>query len=229
LNFPLTDSSGSGTSLVLEVFRAVQNYRFKNKLRFAWWGAEENGLLGSRYYTSNLPTDDVNSLLAYLNYDMVSRGYFGVSDNDGRTHGSVAPKGSEVIQQIYLDWFASQGLTTTPAILTNGSDYASFWQVLNKPFGFLHTGTGVAQDDCYHQSCDTIENPDADVITANAKAAAHMISILTMKGHKLIPKVIVEENDMVGIRIVNEFGPGYQDIAELEALGERHLGCGHDL
>lgn len=165
----------SGSSLVLEVFKAVQKYRFKNKLRFAWWGAEENGLLGSQYYASHLPVEDVNNLLAYLNYDMVSRGYFGVSDNDGRAYGSVAPKGSEVIQQIYLDWFAAEGLVTTPAILTNGSDYASFWQVLNKPFGFLNTGTGVAQDDCYHQSCDTIENPDPETITANAKVSTSHI------------------------------------------------------
>jgi hypothetical protein len=86
---------------------------------------------------------------------MVSRGYFGVSDNDGSAHGSVAPAGSEVIQKIYLEHFASKGLETTPAILTNGSDYASFWQILNKPFGFLHTGTGTEQDDCYHQACDT--------------------------------------------------------------------------
>lgn len=164
-------STASGTSLVLEIFKAVQKYRFKNKLRFAWWGAEENGLLGSRHYVANLETAEVNQILAYLNYDMVSRGYFGVSDNDGRTHGSVAPKGSEVIQQLYLDWFAAEGLETTPAILTNGSDYASFWQVLNKPFGFLNTGTGVEQDDCYHQACDTIENPDEFVITTNAKVS----------------------------------------------------------
>lgn len=101
---------------------------------------------------------------------MVSKGYFGVSDNDGRAHGSVAPKGSEVIQQIYLDHFASKGLATTPAILTNGSDYASFWN-LHKPFGFLNTGTGVAQDPCYHQECDTIDNPDPATITANAKVS----------------------------------------------------------
>lgn len=115
---------------------------------------------------------------------MVSRGYFGVSDNDGRTHGSVAPKGSEVIQQIYLDWFAGEGLETTAAILTNGSDYASFWQVLNKPFGFLNTGTGVAQDDCYHQACDTIDNPDEDVITANAKVSFEEQQLAHLCGSK---------------------------------------------
>jgi len=225
---PGINDDASGTSLILEILKSVQKYRFKNKLRFAWWGAEENGLLGSKYYCSNLEVEDVNNILAYLNYDMVSRGYFGVSDNDGREHGSVAPSGSEVIQQIYLDWFASEGLETTAAILTNGSDYASFWQILNKPFGFLNTGTGVEQDDCYHQACDTIDNPDPETITANAKAAAHMISILSMKGHELIPKVPVEKESLAFMKRA-DFGPGFVDIAELEALGERHLGCGHDI
>jgi hypothetical protein len=159
----------SGSSLLLEIFKNLQKYSFTNKVRFAWWGAEENGLLGSKHYTSTLEVAEANNILAYLNYDMVSKGYYGVSDNDGSAHGSVAPKGSEVIQHIYLDYFASKGLETTPAILTNGSDYASFWQYLNKPFGFLNTGTGVEQDPCYHQECDTIDNPNPETITNNAK------------------------------------------------------------
>jgi hypothetical protein len=224
---PGINDDASGSSLVLEIFKAVQKYRFKNKIRFAWWGAEENGLLGSEYYCSNLGVSDVNDILAYLNYDMVSKGYFGVSDNDGRAHGSVAPSGSEVIQQIYLDYFASQGLETTPAILTNGSDYASFWGILGKPFGFLNTGTAVAQDPCYHQECDTIENPTPETITWNAKAAAHMVSILSMEGQDLIPKTII--NETLSLRSLYGRGASVLNIEELEALGERHLGCGHDL
>jgi len=221
---PGINDDGSGTSLILEVFKAAQKYRFKNKLRFAWWGAEENGLLGSEHYCSTLEVKEINNLLAYLNFDMVSRGYFGVSDNDGSAHGSVAPAGSEVIQKIYLEHFASKGLETTPTILTNGSDYASFWQILNKPFGFLHTGTGTEQDDCYHQACDTLSNPDPKIITANAKAAAHMVSILSMEGHKLIPKTPI--NSTMSLPSLESRS---LDIEELQALGERHLGCGHDL
>lgn len=221
---PGINDDASGTSLLLEMFKAVSKYKFRNKIRFAWWGAEENGLLGSEYYCENLEVDEVNNILAYLNYDMVSRGYYGVSDNDGRAHGSVAPKGSEVIQEIYLDWFASQGLETTPAILTNGSDYASFWSILNKPFGFLNTGTGVEQDDCYHQACDTIDNPDEEVITNNAKAAANMVATLAMNGTSLIPKTPI--NATISLRSLER---RTLDIEELQALGERHLGCGHDL
>jgi Zn-dependent M28 family amino/carboxypeptidase len=155
--------------LILELFLAMSKYRTKNKVRFAWWGAEENGLLGSRHYCSTIGSSDANKILAYLNFDMVARGYIGVSDGDGSSHGSVAPPGSDVIQRIYVEHFQRQGIAVTPAILTNGSDYASFWGLLNKPFGFLHTGTGVAQDPCYHQACDTIKNPDPQTLTTNAR------------------------------------------------------------
>lgn len=168
---PGINDDGSGTSLLLELFAATTKYRTQNKVRFAWWGAEENGLLGSRFYTQNLSAKEADKILAYLNFDMVSKGYIGVGDADGSAHGSVAPPGSEVIERIYIEHFEKQGITVTPAIITNGSDYASFWQNLNKPFGFLHTGTGIAQDACYHQACDTIDNPDPKTLTINAKAS----------------------------------------------------------
>jgi Zn-dependent M28 family amino/carboxypeptidase len=95
--------------------------------------------LGSKHYTSTLAAKDVNNLLVYLNFDMVSKGFFGVADTDGSSHGSKAPKGSEVTEKIFSEYFASKGIETTPAVLSNGSDYAPFWQNLNKPFGFLHT------------------------------------------------------------------------------------------
>jgi len=140
----LLTAVGSGTSLLLELSRAVLKYKTKTKVRFAWWGAEENGLVGSKYYCSNLPVPEINKILAYLNFDMVSKGYFGVGDVDGSTHGSVAPIGSEVIEKIYEDYYASKGLPVTSAILTNGSDYASFWGILNKPIGvsFIHVAEG---------------------------------------------------------------------------------------
>lgn len=162
---------GSGTSLILELFLAASKYRTKNRIRFAWWGAEENGLLGSKHYCSTLDAPEADKILAYLNFDMVAKGYIGVGDGDGSSYGSVAPPGSDVIERIFVEHFERQGITVTPAAITNGSDYASFWSLLNKPFGFLHTGTGVEQDPCYHQACDTIDNPDPETITINARVS----------------------------------------------------------
>ncbi|KAK8875234.1 peptidase family M28 [Apiospora arundinis] len=225
---PGINDDGSGTTLLLELSKALAKYKTQNKVRFAWWGAEENGLVGSKYYCANLPTADVDRLVAYLNFDMVSKGYFGVADTDGSTHGSVAPPGSEVIEKLWVEHFESNGHKVTPAILSNGSDYAAFWQILNKPFGFLHTGTGQAQDPCYHQECDTIENPDPETLTVNAKAAAHMLAILSMNGTELIAKTPVNASMFENVR-TRSVGPDLIMIEELEALGERHLGCGHEV
>ncbi|OLN97147.1 putative leucine aminopeptidase 2-like protein 1 [Colletotrichum chlorophyti] len=220
------NDDGSGTSLLLELFQGLTKFRTKSKVRFAWWGAEENGLIGSRYYCSNLAPSEVDDILVYLNFDMVSKGYFGVADTDGSTHGSVAPPGSDVVEQIFVEYFEGKGHEVTPAILTNGSDYASFWQVLNKPFGYLNTGTGVAQDPCYHQACDTIANPDPETITVNARAAAHALTVLSLNGTALIPKFPVNATMHLQSR---DLVPEIIRIEELEALGERHLGCGHDI
>ena len=161
---------------------ALAKYSTRNRVRFAWWGAEERGLLGSNYYVNHVSQEESASILAYLNFDMVSRGYFGVFDGDGSTHGVAAPPGSDAIEQLFADDFASKGLLVTPVRFTNGSDYASFWKVLNKPIGGLDTGTGAEQDPCYHSPCDNINNPNITTLTINARVSiGSPISILLDK------------------------------------------------
>ncbi|KAF3926295.1 hypothetical protein ABW20_dc0110205 [Dactylellina cionopaga] len=220
------NDDGSGTSLILELFEAVQHFRPKNKIRFAWWGAEENGLVGSKYYTSHISKQESDSILLYLNFDMVSRGYFGVFDGDGSTHGLKGAPGSDVIEKLFVDHMISKGVTVTPAIFTGGSDYASFMSTLNKPVGGLHTGTGVAQDPCYHQKCDSFSNANGTVLETNAKAAAHVLSVLSNNGPKLIPKTLRDPVKALrtfdGLDSVDLFPWTHVD-------GEQHLGiCGHD-
>ena len=181
------NDDGSGTTLILELSRAIEKFGIKNKVRFAWWGAEENGLLGSKYYTQNLNATEANNILTYLNFDMVSRGYFGVFDGDGSTFNLTGAPGSDAIEKLFVEDFTKKGINVTAARFTGGSDYQSFMNI-GKPVGGLHTGTGVEQDPCYHQACDTIDNPNPQTLTINAKAAAHVLSILATKGHEIIPK-----------------------------------------
>ena len=177
---PGINDDGSGTALILELFRAItspsspSSFKSKTKIRFAFWAAEEEGLLGSRHYCQSLSTAETNAILAYLNFDMVSRGYFGVGDADGSAHGIRAPLGSEVIEQMYEEYYSALGLTVTPARLSNSSDYAPFWRVLNKPFGYLHTGAGPQQDPCYHAACDGFGNVNSTVLTVNAKVCVYV-------------------------------------------------------
>src|ERR1041384_6011489 len=60
---PGINDDGSGTALLLAQAEAMaKNKHGKNlrqKIRFGWWGAEEEGLIGSSYYASNLTAAQV--------------------------------------------------------------------------------------------------------------------------------------------------------------------------
>lgn len=189
---------------MIELFEALQKYKFKNKIRIAWWGAEENGLVGSKFYVSKMTTKEIDNLLTYLNFDMISRGYLGVFDGDGSNTTTKGPPGSEVIEKLFVDHFVKEGLRVTPATFTGGSDYAPFMDILKKPVGGLHTGTGINEDDCYHQACDTYSNANSTLLTINAKAAAHVLATLAQDGKKMLRNIKTDTPATVALRDVIE-------------------------
>ena len=52
---PGINDDGSGTSTLLTMAQelAEGRYNLRNKVRFMWFGAEENGLVGSSYYAAD--------------------------------------------------------------------------------------------------------------------------------------------------------------------------------
>ncbi|KAJ3553884.1 hypothetical protein NPX13_g10768 [Xylaria arbuscula] len=85
---PGVNDDGSGTSALLEIMTELRYYEgYPNKVRFAWWGAEESGLVGSLYYTENLTPEEADKIRFYFNYDMVGSPYADyeiyVGDNEG--------------------------------------------------------------------------------------------------------------------------------------------------
>jgi len=99
---------------------------------------------------------------------MVSKGYFGVFDGDGSSFNLSGAPGSAAIEKLFVEHFTKNSVNVTAARFTGGSDYQSFMNI-GKPVGGLHTGTGVDQDPCYHQACDTYDNPNPTTLTINAK------------------------------------------------------------
>ena len=51
---PGINDNGSGSAAILETALQMAKVKPRNKLRFAWWGAEEAGLVGSTDYVNNL-------------------------------------------------------------------------------------------------------------------------------------------------------------------------------
>ncbi|MGW0464430.1 M28 family peptidase [Streptomyces sp. NPDC003027] len=193
------NDNGSGSAAVLETALAVSRAGLKptKHLRFGWWGAEELGLVGSKYYVNNLPSTERSKFSGYLNFDMVGSpnpGYF-VYDDD------------PTIEQTFKSYFAGLGVPTEIETEGDGrSDHASFKNV-GIPVGGLFTGasrvktsaqvqkwggTTTAFDRCYHSSCDTTSNINDTALDRNSDAVAH--AIWTLSAGSTTPPGPVFEN-----------------------------------
>ena len=76
------DDDGSGSVVLLEIAEALArgSIRSKRSVIFVWHAAEEDGLLGSRYFTDHPPVPR-QAIVAQLNTDMIGRGR--LSDHAG--------------------------------------------------------------------------------------------------------------------------------------------------
>ncbi len=68
---PGINDNGSGTAVILETAIQMSKVKTHNKVRFAFWGAEEAGLVGSTNYVAGLSPDELSKIALYLNFDMV--------------------------------------------------------------------------------------------------------------------------------------------------------------
>ncbi|GAB2835368.1 M28 family metallopeptidase [Lentzea nigeriaca] len=190
-NGPGINDNGSGTAALLETAIQMSKVRTNAKVRFAWWGAEESGLLGSDHYVGALTQAERDRIALYLNFDMVgSPNYFyGIYDGDDSSHTApvAIPPGSAQIEDVFEKFYADRGLPSEDTEFSGRSDYGPFIAV-NIPAGGLFTGAegvktagqaaryggtaGVAFDSCYHQPCDNRSNLNLTALDVNADAIA---------------------------------------------------------
>ncbi|UVJ41097.1 M28 family peptidase [Arthrobacter sp. CJ23] len=188
---PGINDNGTGSAAILETaIQLASGHDPVNRVRFAFWGGEEDGLIGSEFYVAQLSARELKNHAVNLNFDMVGspNAVRFVYDGDGSAFGETGPNGSARVEQVFLDYFASQGLATAPTEFDGRSDYFGF---INNgiPAGGLFTGAegiktageadvfggtaGEAYDPCYHSACDTIANVDHVVLEEMADAIAH--------------------------------------------------------
>ncbi|KAH9902148.1 hypothetical protein F4778DRAFT_110779 [Xylariomycetidae sp. FL2044] len=162
---PGVNDDGSGSSALLEIMTSFHRYRgYANKVRFAWWGAEESGLVGSLYYTSTLTEAEADRIRFYFNYDMIGSPYPEFAVYVGTNEGDMAGA------QPLLDYLNTQGRDAYFGGFGSSSDYVGFLE-LGIPSSGLFTGAGEPTDPCYHLACDTLANVDLEALTDNARAA----------------------------------------------------------
>ena len=205
---PGINDNGSGSSTILEIAEQMAKLKMTKKMerpvRFAFWGAEEAGLLGSEHYVAELSAADRAKIYANLNFDMLgSPNYVRfVYDGDGSSGGPTGPPGSGAIEQVFTDYFDSKNLASEPTDFSGRSDYGPFIEA-GIPAGGLFSGAegvktdeeaaiyggtaGEAYDACYHQACDDITNLNTDALFELGDAAAHATAVLTMSKKGLFP------------------------------------------
>jgi Zn-dependent M28 family amino/carboxypeptidase len=197
---PGIQDNGSGSAAILEIAlqMAALELEPRNKVRFAWWGAEEAGLLGSEYYVSQLSARDIKKIALNLNFDMIASPNYVpfVYDGDGSATALSGPNGSKTIEAVFLEYFDEvENLVTQPTAFDGRSDYGPFIAV-GIPAGGLFTGAedlkteaeaalyggeaGQPYDSCYHLACDNIDNVDEEALDLMSDAAAHATMTFAM-------------------------------------------------
>jgi Zn-dependent M28 family amino/carboxypeptidase len=199
---PGINDNGSGSSALIEIAEQMAELKLPNKLRFAWWGAEEDGLVGSTEYVASLAPKRLADIEMYLNFDMIASPNYGlfIYDGDGSGFGLTGPPGSDDIEHLFERYFAERNIPSEPTAFTGRSDYQAF---INNgvPAGGLFTGAevektaaqvakwggtaGIAYDPCYHSACDTIDNLDHTALSINSDAIAY-VTYLYAKGQEVI-------------------------------------------
>jgi Zn-dependent M28 family amino/carboxypeptidase len=206
---PGINDNGSGSATILEIAEvfAAQGRVPRNKIRFMWYGAEEFNLLGSAFYVNSLSQAERDKIELMLNFDMIGSPNFVRFVYDGNNSaggGAVGPAGSGAIEQLFLDYFASQGLANAPTPFNGRSDYGPFIAA-GIPAGGLFTGAegiktpaqaaiyggtaGQQYDPCYHQACDTFANNSNTALDQMSDAVAHAVLLFSKRNFAQQPLV----------------------------------------
>ncbi|NBM16459.1 M28 family metallopeptidase [Streptomyces sp. GC420] len=193
---PGINDNGSGSAGLLEVALELAEAHPDpaNKVRFAWWSAEELGLLGSEEYVSRLTKREREQIRLYLNFDMIASPNYGLfvydGDDSDQAGAGPGPEGSAQLERDITDFLDSRGLPHEGTDFSGRSDYGPFIEV-GIPAGGTFTGAegiktaeqaakfggtaGLALDPCYHKACDDIGNIDMRAFGINIDVIANAV------------------------------------------------------
>ena len=215
---PGINDNGSGVAFVLEsAVQLATQEEPNNKVRFAFWGTEEEGLIGSNEYVADLSEEEVDDIALYLNFDMIGSHNYGRFVLDGRMElpeSSGAPAGSGAITKVFEDYFDDQGQVSEPGVLSGRSDYSAF-MLAGVPSGGLFSGAddvkteeqvewyggtaGEMFDPYYHTPDDTLENINWDSMAELSSAGAHGVEFFaesTLPVNGVVPLTVQEAPEM---------------------------------
>ena len=173
---PGINDDGSGTAWQLEVAEQITRMRKpqRHKIRFLWFGGEEDGLVGSQYYAAQLSEREVSRIDVMIDTDMIASPNYArfVYDGDGSSstrQARRAPARSRRSSSATSRGGAwppsrrrSTAARTTSASSTAASPEAGSSPAPRTPKPPEHVAlfggvAGEQYDPCYHELCDDYE------------------------------------------------------------------------
>lgn len=191
----INDNATSVSALVETAVRlAPHQHRVPNRVRFAFWGAEELVNVGSTHYVATRTPEELAAIRLYLNWELIASPNFVrfVVDGDDSDHPDVGappgPPGSGAVEAVLARGYQVQGLPFRTADLNDiRSDQEPFARA-GVPVGGAFGGVrgiktadeaavfggtaGQPYDPCYHQPCDDLSNVHVQALGEAMRAMA---------------------------------------------------------
>ncbi|MFH8792562.1 M28 family peptidase [Streptomyces sp. NPDC017941] len=196
---PGINDNGSGSAGLIEVAEKLAKEtkggkKLAHKVRFAWWSAEELGLLGSDHYVKTLSAEQKKNIKLYLNFDMIASPnaaelvYDG--DDSDKTGAGAGPAGSAQIEKLINGFLDKKKVPHWGTDFDGRSDYGAFIAT-GIPAGGTFTGAeglkteeqaaraggraGQPYDPNYHAKGDDIKNINRKAFDVNIDVIAHAV------------------------------------------------------
>ena len=176
--YPGADDNGSGTAVVLGLARAFAAAGGADRtLVFAFFGAEELGLIGSRHFVRQPPIPLARTV-GMVNFDMVGR-------LQGRPLSIGGGDSGSRLRAVVSDAAQAEGL----ALDINGSpygpsDHSSFYGA-GVPVLFFYTGSHSD----YHRPTDTADKIDAAGMARVAAVGARVVERLASESRPVFAQL----------------------------------------
>ncbi|MDE1915697.1 MAG: M20/M25/M40 family metallo-hydrolase [Sphingomonadales bacterium] len=186
--------NGAGSITVMEAARLIMKLGIKPKrtIRFALWGGEEQGLLGSRAYIEQhfvsrpMPagTDPFEAYTQWRNAWPITvkpeykelKAYFNMDNGSGRFHGLYA-EGNVGVTTLLSQWlapFKAMGAGHVVARKTGGTDHV-FMQAVGLPgYQFIQDPLDYGSR-VHHSSLDTLDHMRGDDMRQASVVMAGML------------------------------------------------------